>query len=69
MGPIYALLTVAAMAGIYVFISYYRKWKVYPICDKNAALLPMICNKSKGLLPLICDENSSLLPLICNKLV
>lgn len=37
MGPIYALLTVAAMAGIFVFISYYRKWKVYPICDKFAA--------------------------------
>ena len=36
MGPIYALLTVAAMAGIFVFISYYRKWKVNPICDKFA---------------------------------
>lgn len=36
MGQFYALLAVAVTAGIFVLISYYRKQKIYPICDRFA---------------------------------
>lgn len=37
MQQLYALLIVAATAGIFVLIHYYRKRKVFPLCDKFAA--------------------------------
>lgn len=37
MEQLYALLVVAATAGVFILIHYYRKRKVFPLCDKFAA--------------------------------
>ena len=51
MEQLYALLIVAATAGIFTLIHYYRKRKVFPLCDKFAARYCELTDRVLGGLP------------------